>query len=124
MASHTTTEVRAVNAFWGRNIRLVRRLETCRQLRHIFRSWINVLLIFVPVGITLGAARASLIAVFIACFMAIIPLAGQISDATENISAKQRCRKWLGSFLNTSFGNATELIISIIALFHGQIDIT
>ncbi|KAJ6599634.1 hypothetical protein B0H10DRAFT_2083948 [Mycena sp. CBHHK59/15] len=54
MASHATIEVRAVNAFWGRNIRLVRRLETCRQLRHIFRSWINVLLIFVPVGITLA----------------------------------------------------------------------
>ncbi|KAJ7793640.1 hypothetical protein B0H14DRAFT_2321878, partial [Mycena olivaceomarginata] len=61
---------------------------------------------------------------YCACFPAIISLAGLVSDATETISEKQRNRKWLGSFLNVSFGNATELTISIIALFRGQTDIT
>ncbi|KAJ7862107.1 Sodium/calcium exchanger protein-domain-containing protein [Mycena olivaceomarginata] len=75
-------------------------------------------------GIGLGVAHAHPIAVFLTCFPAIIPLAGIVSDATETISEKQRNRKWLGSFLNASFGNATELIISIIALFQGQTDIT
>ncbi|KAJ7928659.1 Sodium/calcium exchanger protein-domain-containing protein [Mycena leptocephala] len=74
--------------------------------------------------IGLGVAHAHPIAVFLTCFPAIIPLAGLVSDATGTISEKQRNRKWLGSFLNASFGNATELIISIIALFQGQTDIT
>ncbi|KAJ7805072.1 hypothetical protein B0H14DRAFT_3485568 [Mycena olivaceomarginata] len=72
----------------------------------------------------LGVTHAHPIAVFLTCFPAIIPLAGLVSDATETISEKQRSRKWLGSFLNASLGNATELIISIIALFQGQTDIT
>ncbi|KAJ7824425.1 Sodium/calcium exchanger protein-domain-containing protein [Mycena leptocephala] len=108
----------------GGSISLRRWIAGCPQLRHIARSWINVLLIFCPVGIGLGVAHAHPIAVFLTCFPAIIPLAGLVSDATETISEKQRNRKWLGSFLNASFGNATELIISIIALFQGQTDIT
>ncbi|KAJ7747702.1 Sodium/calcium exchanger protein-domain-containing protein [Mycena olivaceomarginata] len=108
----------------GGILSLRRWIAGCPQLHHIARSWINVLLIFCPVGIGLGVAHAHPIAVFLTCFPAIIPLAGIVSDATETISEKQRNRKWLGSFLNASFGNATELIISIIALFQGQTDIT
>ncbi|KAJ6614848.1 Sodium/calcium exchanger protein-domain-containing protein [Mycena sp. CBHHK59/15] len=106
----------------GGSISLRRWIAGCPQLRHIARSWINVLLIFCPVGIGLGVAHAHPIAVFLTCFPAIIPLAGLVSDATETISEKQRNRKWLGSFFNAS--NATELIISIIALFQNQTDIT
>ncbi|KAJ7939218.1 hypothetical protein B0H13DRAFT_2300970 [Mycena leptocephala] len=89
----------------------------CPQLRHIARSWINVLLIFCPVGIGLSVTHAHPIAVFLTCFQAIIPLAGLVWDATETISEKQRNRKWLGSFLNASFGSSSPSL-------QGQTDIT
>lgn len=51
-------------------------------------------------------------------FIAIIPLAGTLSYATEEIAL--RTGEVLGGLLNATFGNAVELIVSIIALFKDQ----
>ena len=51
-------------------------------------------------------------------FIAIIPLAGTLSYATEEIAL--RTGEVLGGLLNATFGNAVELIVSIIALFNDQ----
>ncbi|KAJ7182117.1 Sodium/calcium exchanger protein-domain-containing protein [Mycena filopes] len=107
--------------FWARPG--LKKLEECEQLRHILGSWVNLLLVFIPIGIGLAAAHAPPAAVFATCFIAIIPLAGIISTATETISKKREEKKWIGSLMNATFGNATEIIVSIIALFTDQKDV-
>jgi Ca2+:H+ antiporter len=85
----------------------------------LFNSWINVLLIFSPVGIAVYYAGINPVAVFVINFIAIIPLAGMLSYATEEIAL--RTGEVLGGLLNASFGNAVELIVSIIALAKDQV---
>jgi Ca2+:H+ antiporter len=87
----------------------------------IFHSWINVLLIFVPVGIVVKAIGLNATAVFAINAIAIIPLAGLLSHATESVAS--RLGDTLGALLNVSFGNAVELIIFIIALVKNEIRI-
>jgi len=84
----------------------------------ILGSWINVLLIFSPIGIALHFAKVDDVAIFVVNFIAIIPLAGLLSYATEEIAL--RTGEVIGGLLNASFGNAVELIVSIIALFQNQ----
>lgn len=85
----------------------------------LFNSWINVLLIASPVGIAVYYAHVNPVAVFVINFIAIIPLAAMLSYATEEIAL--RTGEVLGGLLNASFGNAVELIVSIIALAKDQV---
>lgn len=82
-------------------------------------SWINALLVFVPVGIAVHLAHLSPEIVFTMNAIAIIPLAGLLSHATEAVAA--RLGDTLGALLNVSFGNAVELILFIILLADNQI---
>ncbi len=50
--------------------------------------------------------------------LAIIPLAGLIGEATEELA--RRLGPALGSLLNATFGNAAELIIALFALGRGS----
>ena len=70
---------------------------------------VNILLVFVPLGIISGAVGWSPTATFILNFLAIIPLASLLSFATEELSIK--LGQTLGGLLNASFGNAVELIV-------------
>ena len=58
---------------------------------------------------------------FVLNFLAIVPLAGLLAFATEELAAK--LGQTIGGLLNATFGNAVELIVSIIALRQGQIRI-
>lgn len=77
---------------------------------------LNWLLIFVPVAFALrfwpGTANPT--ALFICSAIAIVPVAGWIGRATEELAA--RVGSGLGGLLNATFGNAAELIIAGIAL--------
>lgn len=84
-------------------------------------NYVNVLLVFVPIGIIAGALGWDPTAVFILNFIAIIPLASLLSFATEELSAKMG--QTLGGLMNATFGNAVELIVSIVALQKGEIRI-
>lgn len=76
----------------------------------LFRSWLNVLLIFVPVGIIAKVVPSIPPAVVFATnCIAIVPLAGLLSQATETVAAK--LGDTVGALLNITFGNAVELII-------------
>lgn len=92
----------------------------------LFHSWINVLLIFVPIGIAMnfvnlpGIVKPTI--VFSLNAVAIIPLAGLLAFATESVASRMG-DTW-ASLLNVTFGNAVELIIFIIALAKDQIGIT
>ncbi|KAJ3019460.1 hypothetical protein HKX48_002048 [Thoreauomyces humboldtii] len=90
------------------------------QLRAaVFSSYVNILLVFVPIGIALHFTSVSPTVVFVANFIAIIPLAGSLSYATEEIA--MRTGETIGGLLNASFGNAVELIVAIIALTKNEV---
>ena len=59
--------------------------------------------------------------VFIASILSIIPLAILLSTATEELSLT--LGPSIGALLNALFGNATELIIALVALKAGLVDI-
>jgi Ca2+:H+ antiporter len=74
-------------------------------------NYVNVLLVFVPVGIIAGAMGWNPTTVFILNFFAIVPLASLLSFATEELAAK--LGETIGGLMNASFGNAVELIVGL-----------
>ncbi|HXA51724.1 MAG TPA: calcium/proton exchanger [Candidatus Acidoferrum sp.] len=78
----------------------------------------NWLLVFVPITIGLHFARPeSHTLIFLMACLAIVPLAGWLGHATEDLS--RRTGEGVGGLLNATFGNAAELIIAIMALRQG-----
>ncbi|KAF2144868.1 uncharacterized protein K452DRAFT_265291 [Aplosporella prunicola CBS 121167] len=82
-------------------------------------SWFNLLLVFVPIGIASKPAGLSSEIIFAMNAVAIIPLAGLLSHATESVASS--LGDTLGALLNVSFGNAVELILFIILLAKDEI---
>ncbi|MHB1417689.1 MAG: calcium:cation antiporter, partial [Chloroflexota bacterium] len=80
-------------------------------------SWLNVLLLFVPLSLGLEYLGFPPTWVFVAAAIAIIPLAGLIGEATE--ATAEYTGPGLGGLLNATFGNATELIIALLAVGQG-----
>ena len=79
---------------------------------------INALLIFVPTTVLLELFKPQWHSViFLTSCLAIIPLAGWLSHATEHIAS--RTGEGVGGLLNATFGNAAELIIAIAAMRAG-----
>ena len=73
------------------------------QLRAtVLNSWINVLFVFIPIGIAMHFAKVSPVVIFVTNFIAIIPLAAMLSYATEEIAL--RTGETIGGLLNASFG--------------------
>jgi Ca2+:H+ antiporter len=76
------------------------------------------LLVFVPIAIALEhLAPEQSLWIFLAAALAIVPLAGLMGHATEEIAV--RTGEGVGGLLNATFGNAAELIIAIVALRAG-----
>src|SRR6478736_2378451 len=82
----------------------------------------NWLLIFIPIAIALEHfAPQQHLFVFLAAAAAILPLAGWMSHATEQLAEKTG--EGIGGLLNATFGNAAELIIALAALHKGLYDV-
>jgi Ca2+:H+ antiporter len=85
-------------------------------------SMLNWLLIFIPVTIVLEFfVHAGDLLVFVAAALAIVPIAANMGQATENLAVKAGAT--IGGLLNATFGNATELIIAFFALQAGKTDV-
>jgi Ca2+:H+ antiporter len=82
---------------------------------------LKYMLIFVPVSIIGEFMHWSPTVIFLLAALSILPLAGLMGEATEEISFYAGPR--LGGFLNATFGNAAELIISFFALKAGLFDV-
>lgn len=82
---------------------------------------LRLLLIFIPISFMGEFLHLSPTIIFILSALAIVPLAGLMGEATEEISFYAGPRT--GGFLNATFGNATELIISFFALKAGLFDV-
>ena len=72
-------------------------------------NYVNILLLFVPLGIISGALGWDPVAVFVLNFLAIIPLASLLAFATEELAVP--LGQTIGGLLNATFGNAVELIV-------------
>ena len=82
----------------------------------------NWFLLFIPVAITLEfSVPERYLLVFITSCFAILPLAGWMGRATEQLA--ERLGEGVGGLLNATFGNAAELIISLAALRAGLHDV-
>ena len=82
---------------------------------------LKYLLLFVPISLVLKFIGAPNTILFLVAALSIIPLAGLMGEGTEQISFYSGPK--IGGFLNATFGNATELIISIFALRQGLFDV-
>jgi Ca2+:H+ antiporter len=81
-----------------------------------------LLLLFVPVAVALEyLAPGQHLWVFLASALAIVPCAGWMGKATEELAA--RTGEGIGGLLNATFGNAAELIIAFAALRAGLHDV-
>lgn len=79
---------------------------------------LNWLLLLAPVTIALEfLAPAAHTLIFFVASLAIVPLAGWLGRATEQLA--RRTGAGLGGLLNATFGNAAELILAVVALRQG-----
>jgi Ca2+:H+ antiporter len=82
---------------------------------------LQYLLVFVPLAVLAENRHAAGVVVFAASALAIVPLAGLLGEATEELA--DRLGAGPGALLNATFGNAAELIIAIAALRRGLQDV-
>src|SRR3954468_10449925 len=87
-----------------------------KEIRHNPLLW---LLVFVPVVFAAAKLKPEAETVlFVLSVLAIVPLAGLLSHATESVAAKTGDAA--GGLLNATLGNLTELVIALAALRAGQ----
>ena len=92
-------------------------------------SKLNILFVFIVpallcrfVQVTSGSNSAALATVaFVTSFLSLVPLAAALGDLTEDVSL--RCTDTIAALLNVTFGNATEVIISLVAMYAGQYEL-
>lgn len=82
---------------------------------------LDPLLLAAPLAIAAVFLHWGSVALFFLSGLAIVPLARYIGEATEELA--ERLGSAAGGLLNATFGNATELIIAIIALQAGRADL-
>lgn len=86
-------------------------------MRFIRESWLNALLVCAPAALALELLHAEPMWIFFSSALTIVPLAGLLGSATEQLTA--RVGAGIGGLLNASLGNAAELIIALAALREG-----
>jgi len=79
----------------------------------------RILLLLVPIAILANALRLGPQIVFVAAFLALIPLASLLAEATEELAIQIGPR--IGGLLNATLGTMTELIIMFALLRSEQI---
>lgn len=92
-----------------------------KQQRRRRWSWIWLLYVAIPVSAWLWYSHGDPSQLFLAACVSIIPLAALISNATDHVAV--RTGPMLGALLNATFGNATEVIVAIVALKAGYIEL-
>jgi Ca2+:H+ antiporter len=84
-------------------------------------SAIYFLLVFAPIAVVLNLVGADHLILFAMAIIGLIPLAKLIGDSTEHLATHYGAT--LGSLLNVTFGNAAEIIISVVAINAGLIEL-
>jgi Ca2+:H+ antiporter len=90
--------------------------QLLHEIRHNPLLWLLAFVPIVLVGHWLKPDSHTLL--FVLSILAIVPLAGLLSLATESVAAKTG--EMIGGLLNATLGNLTELVIALAALRAGQ----
>lgn len=83
--------------------------------------WLYLLLVFAVLAPVLAFLHLPPIVLFIVAALGIVPLAALIGEAVEDVA--EHTGERIGGLLFATFGNATELIISIFALSQGLVNV-
>jgi len=83
--------------------------------------WLYFLLLAAPLAVLAAVFHLPAVAPFGFSLIALIPLAGLISQATEELAG--HLGALVGGLLNATFGNAPEIIIGVLALQAGLTDV-
>lgn len=83
----------------------------------IFNSYLNVCLIFLPLSIISFNLGWSDSFTFFTALLGLAPLAERLGFITEQLAI--HTNDTIGGLLNATFGNATELMVAVSALFKG-----
>ena len=113
VSSYTTNDAKIDHelAFWNAN-----------AFRPLLKGGpVQILLVFLPLGIFAGNMEWNPTIVFTLNLLGIVPLAATLSFVTEDLST--HTGSTIGALLNSTFGNAPELIVSTVALINGEIRI-
>ncbi|HZU34485.1 MAG TPA: calcium/proton exchanger [Gemmataceae bacterium] len=86
-------------------------------LRGLARQPLYWLVLALPVAVTLEWSHAAELWIFLASAVAVVPLAGLMGRATENLA--ENLGAGVGGLLNATFGNAAELILGLLILRRG-----
>ncbi len=84
------------------------------------RPSLDLLLVLTPIAIGLRLFGAPDLAIFLTSAAAIVPLAGLIGRATEQLALHTGPR--IGGLVNATFGNVTELIIAVFLILDDRIE--
>eukprot|EP00929_Paragymnodinium_shiwhaense_P016499 TRINITY_DN1248_c0_g1_i2.p1 TRINITY_DN1248_c0_g1~~TRINITY_DN1248_c0_g1_i2.p1 ORF type:complete len:450 (+),score=81.16 TRINITY_DN1248_c0_g1_i2:126-1475(+) len=95
--------------------------KICHALTEMFITKLNLLLVFVPLGIACPYVGMTAGPTFLANFLAVIPLASVLGHSTEALAA--HTGQMIGGFLNATFGNAVEMMVTINALRAGLVHV-
>ena len=87
----------------------------------MFKPKLEWLLAFLPVALVLEIVHGPAVWIFATAAISILPLAGIIGHATEDLAA--RAGPQVGGLLNATFGNVTELIIAFFLIRQGELEI-
>jgi Ca2+:H+ antiporter len=92
-------------------------------MKSLLKPSLNWLLVFVPVAVVLRIwpQFGNETALFVCSCFAIVPLAGWMGRATEELA--EHLGHGIGGLLNATFGNAAELIIALMAISKGLIGV-
>ena len=85
-------------------------------------QWLNVLLVFSPLGILAGHWEWGSDWRFWLNFVALIPLANLLGDATEELADALK-NQTLGGLVNATFGNAVEMILTYQTVVQGLLTV-
>jgi Ca2+:H+ antiporter len=87
----------------------------------LLRPGLNWLLVLVPVSVAGEFLLHNELLTFLTAVGAILPLAGLIGKATEELAIHAGPR--LGGLLNATFGNVAELIIAIFLILDDEVEV-
>jgi Ca2+:H+ antiporter len=89
------------------------------RFKWLFKPSLNWLLVFIPIAamLRIWPKLGNETALFICSCLAVVPLAGWMGRATEELA--EHLGQGIGGLLNATFGNAAELIIALMALSKG-----
>jgi len=87
----------------------------------LLQNWLNALMLCTPLAVVWVVNEWSPGLVFLFSLLAIAPFAERLSFVTEQLA--MHTSETLGGLLNATFGNVTELIVSLFALQRGLLRI-